>query len=84
MGNKEGPVTINFTLYGQKKEIHPEYFYDYMDLGILKEINDMIKDSGYAFAAVQLDQEVFVTVLKAEEKRKIQQERYIDFVSLED
>lgn len=80
-GTEEGPVTVSFTLFGQKKEIHPEYSYDYIDLRILKEINEMIKDSGYEFVAVEIDQEVFVTVLKAEEKLKMQQDRYIEFIN---
>lgn len=80
-GTDGGPVTITFTMFGQKKVLHPEYFYDYIDVSILREINEMIKDSGYEFVAVSIDQDVFVTVLKADEKRKLEQERYIAFIN---
>ncbi|WNR45166.1 stalk domain-containing protein [Paenibacillus roseipurpureus] len=76
----KGPVTITFNLNGQKKVIHPQYYGDYLDVNILKEINEMIKGTGYQFVAVQVDQEIFISVLKAEEKLKLQQERYLDFV----
>ncbi|MNW12914.1 hypothetical protein D3C71_2107240 [compost metagenome] len=61
--------------------IHPEYTGGYIDTyGVLKEINAMIKTSGYQFAAVDNDEDEFiVTVLKAEEIMKFQQDRYIDF-----
>ncbi|OCT16902.1 hypothetical protein A8709_00890 [Paenibacillus pectinilyticus] len=82
-GTEDGPVTINFNMYGQKRTLHPEVDYDYLDIGILKEINAMIKDSGYEFVAVEIDEEVFVTVLKPEEKRKMEQDRYMEFMDLE-
>ena len=81
--SEEGPVTISFTLNGQKKVIHPGYVDDYIDINILKDLNDMIQGTGYEFVAVQVDQAVFVTVVKADEKLKLQQERYLDFITFE-
>ncbi|KIL40371.1 hypothetical protein SD70_14135 [Gordoniibacillus kamchatkensis] len=80
-GSEEGPVTVSFTLNGQKKVLHPQYMNDFIDTGILAEINEMIKESGYQFEAVEIDQQVFVTVLTAEEKSKIRKDRYLPFVS---
>ncbi|NOU67745.1 hypothetical protein GC096_27340 [Paenibacillus sp. LMG 31461] len=78
---EEGPITVSFKLNGQERVIHPEHAGSYMNTyGLLKEINNMIKASGYQFAAVENDdEEVMVIALKAEEKMKLQQDRYIDF-----
>ncbi|MEW9701975.1 stalk domain-containing protein [Paenibacillus sp. SI8] len=81
--SEEGPITVTFTLNGQKKSVHPLYMNDFLDTEILKEINILIRDSGYQFAEVVIDQEVFVTVLTAEEKQNIQKDRFMDFVSFE-
>ncbi|MNQ98898.1 hypothetical protein D3C85_1146130 [compost metagenome] len=77
---EEGPITISFKLNGQDRVIHLEDTGGYIDTGILKEINAMIKASGFQFAeAYNDDDDTIVTVLKAEEQAKLQQERYIDF-----
>ncbi|NQX61181.1 stalk domain-containing protein [Paenibacillus qinlingensis] len=78
---EEGPITVSFKLNGQERVIHPEHEGSYLNTyGLLKEINDMIKPSGYQFAVVENDdEEVMVIALKAEEKMKLQQDRYIDF-----
>lgn len=77
----KGPITVSFMLNGHKQVIHPEYEDGYIDTyGVLKQINDMIKASGYQFAeAYNDDDDVIVTVLKADEQAKLQQDRYIDF-----
>ncbi|MGG1518150.1 stalk domain-containing protein [Paenibacillus oryzisoli] len=81
---EDGPITISFTLGGQKKELHADYVYGYFDLGIVKELNAMIKPAGYEFAVVSnYDDETFVMVLTAAEKKKLQEERYLDFITYE-
>ncbi|RTE06742.1 stalk domain-containing protein [Paenibacillus whitsoniae] len=81
---EDGPITVSFTLGGQKKELHADYVYGYFDLGIVKELNAMIKPAGYEFAVVSnYDDETFVMVLSAEEKKKLQEERYLDFITYE-
>ncbi|MCS7460765.1 stalk domain-containing protein [Paenibacillus doosanensis] len=77
--SKEGPVEISFMLNGKKRTIHPQYMNDFIDVGILAEINEMIQDSGYQFVCVEIDQTVFVTVLNASEKDKISKDRFLPF-----
>lgn len=78
---EKGAVAVSFKLNGEERVIHPDATGGYIDTyGALKEINAMIKDTGYQFAAsYNDDDETIVTVLKAEEQAKLQQERYIDF-----
>lgn len=78
---EEGPITVSFMLNGQKKTIHPKYMYDYLDTEILKDLNEMMKNTGYQFAEIDMDEEVFITVLTAKEKDRIQQDRLLDFTS---
>ncbi|UUZ92359.1 hypothetical protein LJK87_44430 [Paenibacillus sp. P25] len=73
---EEGPIEVSFTLNGTERTIHPEYLNDFIDTGVLAEINEMIKDSGYQFVLVEIDQTVFVTVLNDSEREQIQKERY--------
>lgn len=82
-GSDEGPVTVTFTLNGQKRTLHPRFMNDFIDTGILLEINEMIRDSGIQFVMVEIDQTVFVTALTAEEKSRIEQDRHLAFDELE-
>ncbi|OPH47873.1 hypothetical protein BC351_39330 [Paenibacillus ferrarius] len=79
---EDGPISVSFMLNGQKRTIHPEYMSDFLDTSILGELNEWIKETGYQFVQVVIDQQVFVTVLKADEKAKIQKDRLINFDSL--
>ncbi|MGF7035050.1 hypothetical protein J2T17_006042 [Paenibacillus mucilaginosus] len=78
-GSEEGPVTVSFTLNGQRKTVYPLFYNDFMDMDILRDINRMIRDTGYQFAVNVIDQMVFVTVLTPEEQRKIEAERFLEF-----
>ncbi|WP_179233043.1 hypothetical protein [Paenibacillus rigui] len=78
-GSMEGPVTVSFMLNGEKRTIHPLYQNDFIDVGIVQELNALIADSGYQFAVVHLDQTVFVTVLTAKEREGIEKDRFIEF-----
>ncbi|GGA15102.1 hypothetical protein GCM10008018_69870 [Paenibacillus marchantiophytorum] len=77
----EGPVTVSFMLNGLQRTIHPEYMSDFLDTSILGEINEWIKETGYQFVEVVIDQEVFVTALSPDEKAKMEKDRLIDFDS---
>lgn len=74
----EGPVTVTFTLNGQKKTLYPLYYNDFIDASIVNDLNGMIRSTGYQFAKVELG-EVFVTVLTAEEKLRLERERLLPF-----
>ncbi|WP_442603144.1 stalk domain-containing protein [Paenibacillus sp. KN14-4R] len=75
----EGPVTVSFTLNGQKKSVHPVYSGNLLDPTIIEEINIMIKDTGYQFAAISDSQNLLITMLTADEKSKIEKDRSMYF-----
>lgn len=79
----EGPVIVRFKLNGQTVTVYPRAMSDFLDYGILGKINRAIRDTGYEFAVVEIDQTVMVTVLTAEEKAKLEQERLLRFVEWE-
>ncbi len=72
---EEGPVKLQFILNGDKVILYPQYMNDFIDVGILKKINTKIAGSGYQFAVVAIDQQVFVTALNEKELAKISNER---------
>ncbi|MCX6377570.1 MAG: hypothetical protein NTU88_16300, partial [Armatimonadetes bacterium] len=74
--SEEGPIEVSFTLNGEKQVVHPGFNYDYLDSGILDDINRMIKDSGYFFFIYPpFAQSAFITVLTMKELRKLITER---------
>jgi len=52
---------------------------DFIDVTIIKGINESIKKSGKQFGVIVIDQMVFVALLTAEEKQKIEAERGLKF-----
>lgn len=78
--NEKGPVTVSFTLNGEKKELHAEYASGYLDFSMIQELNEMIRATGYEFAIVMnYDDEAFLLVLTADEKKKMKEERFLQF-----
>jgi len=74
--SEEGPVEISFTHDGRLIILHPEYLEDYIDLGLLVQINALISDTGLQFELYKpFDQTGFVLVLTADEKGRLQTER---------
>lgn len=72
----KGPVRIDFHLNGTPQQIKAAYYDDFVDLGLLQQINLLIKDCGYRFEALESeDQLALVLVLSPEEKRRLEMER---------
>lgn len=80
---EEGPVVISFELEGKKHTIYAEFQSDFIDLGILPQINERIQSSGYQFELAGMDQTAFVTCLTSKVKEQIEQDRGIVFEKLE-
>ncbi|WP_426447988.1 stalk domain-containing protein [Paenibacillus sp. S-38] len=81
-GSEEGPVTVSFTLNGERKTVYPLFYNDFMDIEIIRELNRMIRDTGYQFAVYEIDQTVFVTVLTPDEQRKMEAERFLELTGV--
>lgn len=81
---EKGPVVVEFTLAGTRHRITPEYLDDYIDTGVLSQINRIIAPSGLRFEGIwPVDQSMFIVVLTPEEKQRIERERGLKFVVFE-
>lgn len=73
---EEGPIFIYFTLNGTRHCIQPRYEEGCIDVGILKEINELIAGTGYRFECYEpFDETAFVIVLTLDEKQRLVSER---------
>lgn len=72
---EEGPVTVAFIQGGRRIELHPEVNDDWMDLGIVEEINRVIADSGRRFEVYFPDQSAVLVCVTPEERRQLERER---------
>lgn len=74
--SEQGPIEISCIQRGRLVTLHPEYLEDYIDLGLLVQINALISDTGMQFELYKpFDQTGFVLTLTADEKRRLQTER---------
>jgi hypothetical protein len=72
----EGPIEIEFMLDKQRHRIQPRYLDDYLDVGILHDINEIIRHTGVQFAVYEFfDQTAFILALTEREKQLLQAER---------
>lgn len=64
-----GPITVAFELAGAHHELHPAYLEDWIDPGILADINARIADSGRRFELYRaFDQTAFIVALTDAER----------------
>ncbi|WP_409343257.1 stalk domain-containing protein [Paenibacillus sp. MBLB4367] len=77
--SEDGPAIVEFMLNGKKRKLYPAYRGDFMDIGIIEDINAMIADTGYRFAVVSVDQTAFITVLTDKERKTIEVARMLPF-----
>lgn len=78
---EDGPLRVEFMLNGKQQMIHPTYYEEYLDESVIYDLNEMIKDSGYMFATVWVEEGIMVTWLKQEEKTQIEKDRLMPFES---
>ncbi len=66
----EGPVTVSMLVDGHPVELHPVVAEDWIDLGILQPINELIGSSGRRFLVVEpFDQTAYILALTDDERR---------------
>jgi hypothetical protein len=72
----EGPIKITFTHKSRLCKLHPRHLGDFIDVGVLAEVNEIIEDTGIQFAVYDTrDQFAFVVALTDDEREKLQRER---------
>lgn len=71
-----GPVTVTFELDGTEHALQPSYLEDWIDLGILTGINELVASSGRRFESYRaFDQTAFVASLTADERLTLERDR---------
>lgn len=71
-----GPVTITFEIDGIEQTLKPAYIEDWIDLGILSGINELVAPSGRRFEAYRaFDQAAFVISVTPEERLALERDR---------
>ena len=78
----DGPIRIHFDLDGQKRELKVETWGGAFDFRILLQLNALLEKTEYRFEMAPMDDILFVTVLKAEEKTRMEQDRELSFMVL--
>jgi hypothetical protein len=68
-----GPVRINLTHAGQSRELVAQFLSDYLDLGLLDQLNHIIADGPYRFLVhAPFDQTAFVTACTGDERQRLE------------
>lgn len=81
--SENGPLEVSFLLNKKKKALKPEVQNDWLDANIIKNINEMIKETGFQFYIYELtDSTLFVICLTKEEKKKLEDEKHWTFATL--
>jgi len=78
--SENGPVCISFRMHGCVRAIVAKYIEDYIDMSILRSINEVMR-SDYRFEMHRpFDQTAFVVMLSRAERKEITKERLWRFV----
>lgn len=81
--SEEGPITVEYYLGNTHHKINPNFIDDYLDIEILRDINNQISSSGYRFEQfMPFDQTAFILVLTKKEKTDLKRKRGWKFYPL--
>ena len=78
----DGPIRITFQLDGFPKELKVETWGGAFDFRILLQLNALLAKTDYRFEMAPMDDILFVTVLKAEERFRLEHFRELAFMVL--
>ena len=78
--SETGPIIISYTQDQKLCSLHPTYLDDYIDLGILNEINEQLDNTKHKFATFQpFDQTAFVLAISQKEEQLLRKYRHWQF-----
>lgn len=80
---RHGPIKVTFTLNEKERSVTAGHWEGFFDFRILLQLNALMWDTPFRFEMVPLDDMLFVTVLKAEEKCDIERLRGLCFMVLD-
>lgn len=78
----DGPIRLHFDFEGQPRELKMETWGGAFDFRILLQLNSLLAKTEYRFEMAPMDDILFVTVLKAEEKSSLERDRDLSFMVL--
>ncbi|MFA5507754.1 MAG: hypothetical protein WC314_09220 [Vulcanimicrobiota bacterium] len=78
----DGPIRLRFDFEGMPRELKMETWGGAFDFRILLQLNSLLAGTEYRFEMAPLDDILFVTVLKAEEKASLERDRELSFMVL--
>lgn len=79
----EGPIHLDFRLGQVEHSLVVNVWGGIFDFRLLLQLNQLLGESEYRFEMVPLDDILFVTVLKAEEKTDMERDRDLSFMVLD-
>ena len=78
----EGPIRLHFDFEGKPRELKMDLWDGAFDFRILLQLNALLSQTEYRFEMAPMDDILFVTVLKAEEKSNMEKDRDLSFMVL--
>ena len=78
-----GPIRVKFLLEGKPVELKVDTWDGMFDFRILLQLNQLIWNTPYRYEMAPMDDILFVTVLTAEEKTKLERLRNLSFMVLD-
>lgn len=78
----DGPIRLHFDYADKPREIKVETWGGAFDFKILLQLNHLLAGTEYRFEMAPLDEILFVTFLKAEEKSSLERDRDLAFMVL--
>ena len=83
--SEDGPIIIRCATRKQTYTLKPRFLDTYIDYGILKGINEIVRESGYQFEMCENErEEPVVLFLSADEKDILKERRGWQFVRMDD
>ena len=79
----DGPIHISFQFDGAERTLHVDTWDGMFDFRILLQLNQLLWKTEYRFEMSPLDDILFVTVLKAQEKTDMEKDRDLSFMVLD-
>ncbi len=79
----EGPIQLGFEFQERECALTADLWDGVFDFRILLQLNQLLRETAYRFEMAPLDDILFVTVLRAEEKTDLERERDLSFMVLD-
>lgn len=80
---EEGPIKISFEFEGRPRTLKVDLWDGMFDFRLLLQLNQLLWKTEFRFEMAPMDDILFVTVLKAEEKTDMERERGVSFMVLD-